>query len=243
MFRAILGTNILVQLFTTSRLFYFLNLIILCSSVDHCLLFIVVVMVNRCPNPCCDFTYSNSRYLSQHFNSFRGQHCFAVQQSIEASSVVSRSRRGGLTASAMAIYEYRNNTTRSNRQSLSSLFTTFTANASATTLEPTMPLEDAGTAEADMPPVADNDEATVAMAHDNDNAEALFGNPDDVPAHVNPSFTYTTHQLMVAKLLSMLDAWNAPNYCFKQIIEWYKEARQKKFPLLVKIRHVLPTSR
>ena len=64
----------------------------------------------------------------------------------------------------------------------------------------------------------------VAQADD----EALNVHPADGHETVDDLFTYTTHQLMVAKLLSMLDAWNAPNYCFQQIIEWYEEAREKK---------------
>ena len=54
---------------------HFLNLITFCSPFDHYWIFI---MANHCPNPCCDFTYSNSRYLSQHFNSVRGQHYFCL---------------------------------------------------------------------------------------------------------------------------------------------------------------------
>ena len=46
-------------------------------------------------------------------------------------------------------------------------------------------------------------------------------------ATVDESFTYTTHQLMVAKLMFMLETWNAPKYAFQQIVEWYEEAQEK----------------
>ena len=182
-------------------------------------------MANHCPNPFCDFTYSNSRYLSQHFNSIRGQHCFDVQQSIASSGTMNSSRRGGRTASSMAIHEYRNNTHNRNAQSLSSLFTTFNANASSTSEDPTTTVTAANTTDDDIPPVANNDDAALALEPDDD--DALPGNQDDAQETADDSFTYTMHQLMVAKLLSMLDSWNAPNYCFQQIVEWYKEARQK----------------
>ena len=207
---------------------------------DHYLLFTIVIMANHCPNPCCDFTYSNSRYLSQHFNSLRGQHCFAVQQSIASSVAMPSGRCGGRMASSMAIHEYQNNTHNRNAPSLSSLITTFNFSASSTLEDPITTATAANTNDHDIAPVVNDDDAALALGHNDD--IGLYGNPDDAQETADDSFMYTTHQIMVAKLLSMLDTWNAPNYCFQQIVEWYEEARKNMFPLLATLCHVMPTS-
>ena len=99
----------------------------------------------------------------------------------------------------------------------------------------------ANTNEDDILSVDNNNDDDLAVEQDND--EALHMNPDNAHETMDDAFTYTTHQLMVAKLLSMLDAWNAPNYCFQQIVEWYEEAREKMFPFLATRCHARPTSR
>ena len=125
----------------------------------------------------------------------------------------------------MAIHEYRNNTHNRNAQSLSSLFTTFNANASSTLEDTTTTVAAVGTNDNAIPLVDTNDDAAFVPAPDNE--DASHSNLDNDPEIMDDLFTFTTHQLMVAKLLSMLDAWNAPNYCFQQIVEWYEEGRKK----------------
>ena len=81
---------------------------------------------STCPNPACDFVCSNRRYLSQHFNSLRGQHCMLVQSEMARAGTSGdndgrRRRPGCQSRIPMAIYNYNNNYRHSNYQSLSSL--------------------------------------------------------------------------------------------------------------------------
>ena len=169
-----------------------------------------------CPNPACDFVCINRRYLSQHFNSIRGQHCMLVHSEMARAGTSSdndgrRRHPSRQSHTPIAIYNYNNNYRHSNYQSLSSLLspdaTTFTRE------QPDEQIADAAT-------FPDEDEA-IPVEDDVDNVDNA-----DIADHMNETaveycFTHTNHQRMPAKLLAMLNDWNVPNTCFDENIEWY----------------------
>ena len=147
-------------------------------------------MASRCPNPCCDFTYSNSRWLHQHFNSLRGQYCFEVYQALMSASTMSSRQQMGCNMSSMAIYQYRQNNNHRNYQPLSTLHPTFDSTGTSNQEHPMAEALYDNMNNEEILDVNDNDEVVVDNNNDNQTVEE--------------SFTYTTHQLIMAKLLSLL---------------------------------------
>jgi len=168
-----------------------------------------------CPNPNCDYVGKSPRDLQFHFNNLRGQQCIEINRLLSSVSSRPNGRDRNRNVSSLAIHQYHVNNNHRNYDPLSNMFnhtgshqlTIADCNIESTNNDNQYVDDNNGN--------ATNDDNSVQMIDDNN---TRFN---------NESFTYTPHQLMVAKLLLLLDSWNAPNYCFQQIVDWYEEARIK----------------
>ena len=213
-----------------------------------------------CPNLHCGLTFSSSRGLSLHLSSSRGQSCNVVAAQLNGLPFASTR-----SAPSLSVCQIEKNT-HANYTSFASLMPTRSLLTSLATLaEPSVAVDAADV-------VMDNVDDTTMIANvNNDELADDVGNPglvvvDDVPAadavddavandvpDEEEFFMFTKHQEMCARLLTMLDNWNVPNDGFRDIVNWYEEARlhdisfsdcnKTRVALLNEIRNALPNDK
>ena len=182
-----------------------------------------------CPNPHCGLTFSSPRGLSLHLSSSRGQSCNYVAQQLH--SFASASTRSPVS---LSVCQFEHNA-HANYKSFGSLMPSRSLLMSeepicaVNTEDVTMENVD----EMTVPPEINddatdiNDDATdigvqppVAVV----DGEPVVTGAEGVP-EPEEFFTFSKHQELSAKLLTMLDNWNVPNDGFRDIVNWYEEAR------------------